>query len=185
MMLQDFSTLWVNIDVPIRDVQFLALKTAATVTVPETGETYKTMIDFIHPITNQKSRTVMVRLLLDNPDGKLKPGTYIAAIFKANPKNRIAIPMESILYSSTGAYVMESLGDGYFRPVMVETGITSAGLTEITNGLSHGQSIVTSGQFMLDAESNLRGGMAAMGHDHGAIDKTQESEEQEADHGQH
>jgi Cu(I)/Ag(I) efflux system membrane fusion protein len=50
---------------------------------------------------------------------------------------------------------------------MVETGITSQGLTEITSGLSHGQSIVKSGQFMLDAESNLKGGMAAMGHDHG------------------
>ncbi|HRQ60447.1 MAG TPA: hypothetical protein PLO23_02880, partial [Alphaproteobacteria bacterium] len=53
------------------------------------------------------------------------------------------------------------------RPVMVETGITASGLTEITSGLSHGQKIVKSGQFMLDAESNLKGGMAAMGHDHG------------------
>ena len=64
---------------------------------------------------------------------------------------------------------MENVKDGYFKPVMVETGITANGLTEIKSGLSHGQRIVTSGQFMLDAESNLKGGMAAMGHDHGGM----------------
>ena len=135
MRLQDFSKLWVNVDVPLRDVQFLSVGTYAKITVAETGKDYETVIGFIHPV--------------------------------ADPKNRLAVPVEAVLYSSMGAYVMENVRDGYFRPVMVETGITSNGLTEILSGLTQGQCIVTSGQFMLDAESNLRGGMAAMGHDHG------------------
>ncbi|MCB1531769.1 MAG: efflux RND transporter periplasmic adaptor subunit, partial [Alphaproteobacteria bacterium] len=90
-------------------------------------------------------------------------------------------PAEAVLYGGMGAYVIEDAGDGYFRPVMVETGITASGLTEITSGLSYGQKIVKSGQFMLDAESNLKGGMAAMGHDHGGMTETQEPQ----GHGQH
>ena len=100
-------------------------------------------------------------------------------------RSRLAVPTEAILYSSMGAYVMENIRDGYFKPVMVETGITSNGLTEITRGLSHGQRIVTSGQFMLDAESNLRGGMAAMGHDHGGMTDAKEMNQEGSAHGQH
>ncbi len=167
MMIQDFSKLWINVDVPIRDVQFLVVGTPAKVTVPETGEEYETLIDFIHPVNDPQSRTVMVRLILENPDGALKPDTYVDATFNANPQPRLAVPAEAVLYSSMGGHVMEDAGDGYFRPVMVETGITANGLTEIKSGLKSGQRIVTSGQFMLDAETNLKGGMEAMGHDHG------------------
>ena len=180
LKLQDFSSVWVNADVPIRDVQFLERGAPATVTVPETGKTYKTTIDFIHPVNDPKSRTVPVRLVLDNLEGALKPDTYVDVTFDANSKSRLAVPSEAVLYGKMGAYVIEDLGDGYFRPVTVGTGITAEGLTEITQGLSHGQTIVQSGQFMLDAESNLKGGMAAMGHDHGGGDMKDMQPEQNA-----
>jgi Cu(I)/Ag(I) efflux system membrane fusion protein len=180
LKLQDFSTVWVNADVPIRDVQFLKVGAPATITAPETGKTYKTTIDFIHPVNDPKSRTVPVRLVLDNLEGALKPDTYVDVTFDANSKSRLAVPSEAVLYGKMGAYVIEDLGDGYFRPVMVGTGITAEGLTEITQGLSHGQTIVQSGQFMLDAESNLKGGMAAMGHDHGGGDMKDMQPEQNA-----
>ena len=189
LKLQDFSRLWVNVDVPVKDIQFLAVETPATVTVPETGDSYETSIDFIHPVNDPQSRTVMVRLILDNPGGVLKPDTYVDAVFKADVQSRLAVPAEAVLYGGMGAYVMENISDGYFNPVMVETGITADGLTEIKSGLKHGQRIVTSGQFMLDAESNLRGGMAAMGHDHGGADMNGMEQPEPAmkgmDHGQH
>ena len=77
------------------------------------------------------------------------------------------MPSDAVLYSSMGAYVIEDINNGNFRPVMVKTGMSANGLTEIKSGITHGQRIVDSGQFMIDAESNLRGGMAAMGHNHG------------------
>jgi Cu(I)/Ag(I) efflux system membrane fusion protein len=122
----------------------------------------------------------MVRLILENPDGVLKPDTYVDAIFDADVQSRLAVPTEAVLYSGMGAYVMENVKDGYFKPIMVKTGITANGLTEIKSGLSHGQRIVTSGQFMLDAESNLKGGMAAMGHDHGGM--TEQPKEESSGH---
>lgn len=180
LKLQDFSKIWINADVPVRDVQFLDVGTPATVKIPETGKDYETSVDFIHPVNDPRSRTVAVRLVLDNPDGTLKPDTYVDVVFDADRQSRLAVPSEAVLYGGMGAYVMENLGDGYFRPVMVETGITSQGLTEITNGLSHGQNIVTSGQFMLDAESNLKGGMAGMGHEHDGI--TEQPKQEGAEH---
>lgn len=170
MALQDFSKLWVNVSVPVRDVQFLDVGTPAQITVPETGDTYISQIDFIHPVNDADSRTTTIRFILENPDGELKPGTYVDAVFNAKSQSRLAVPVEAVLHGSEGAYIIEVLGDGRFRSVMVETGITAQGLTEITDGLSHGQQVVISGQFMLDAESSLRGGMAAMGHDHAADD---------------
>lgn len=167
LTLQDFSKVWVNADVPLKDAQFLSIGTPASVTLPETGKHYESTVDFIHPVTDPQSRTVQVRLILDNPDGALKPDTYVDAVFNADVQSRLAVPEEAVLYGNMGAYVLENVSDGMFRPVMVETGITANGLTEIKSGLEHGQRIVTSGQFMLDAEGNLKGGMAGMEHDHG------------------
>ena len=166
LRLQDFSKVWVNVSVPTRDIQFLKSKTPARVIMPETGAKYETSIDFIHPVNDPQSRTATVRLILENSAGALKPDSYVDAVFNADVQSRLAVPTEAVLYGSMSAYVMENVGDGYFKPVMVETGITSNSLTEIKSGLKQGQSIVTSGQFMLDAESNLHGGTAAMGGGH-------------------
>lgn len=168
LSIQDFSKVWVNADVPLRYLQFLSVNSPANIIVPETREEYKAVIDYIHPITNDKTRTATIRLVLDNESGSLRPESYVDVVFSGESKSRLAVPSKALLYSRAGAYVIESVGDGYFKPVMVETGISSGGLTEITSGLSHGQNIVNSGQFMIDAESNLRGGMANM--DHGSMD---------------
>ena len=167
MALQDYSKVWGAADVPLRDAQFLKRKTPAKITVPETGERHESVIDVIHPVNNSQNRTVMVRLILDNTKGTLRPETYIDAVFSADVQSRLAVPVEAVLYGAMGEYVMEDMGGGYFKPVMVKTGITSSGLTEIKSGLYHGQRIVISGQFMLDAESNLRGGLKSMGAEMG------------------
>lgn len=189
LTLQDFSRLWVNVAVPLRDAQFLSVGTPARISVPETGNDYASEIDFIHPVNDPESRTTTIRLILDNPDGTLKPDTYVDAVFEAAVEHRLAVPAEAVLYDSAGAYVIEALGEGHFRPVMIETGLTSQGLTEVTRGLNHGLQIVTSGQFLLDSESNLRGGMAAMGHDHGGESMPQNDtaieEDMQEGHGQH
>jgi len=168
LSLQDYSKLWVTAHLPLRDMQFIAVGTPATVTVDETGEKYQAVADFIHPVTDPQSRNGMVRLVLDNPEGKLKTDTLVNVMFEAESRERLAVPEEAVLYGGSGAYVIEALGDGYFQPVMVKPGITAHGMTEIS-GLEAGKSIVTSGQFMIDAESNLQGGMAnmeGMGDDH-------------------
>lgn len=162
LMLQDFSKVWVEAHIPLKDLQFLSAAVPATVTVEETGETFKALTDYIYPVIDKESRKGMARLVLDNPEGKLKSDALVNVTFEADSHTRLAAPAEAVLYGKDGGHVIEDAGNGYFRPVAVITGITSLGMTEIVSGLKEGQSIVTSGQFMIDAESSLSGGMAGM-----------------------
>ena len=179
LSMQDFSQVWVNADVPVRDLQFLEIGQQAKVIVPETGKTYDSNIDFIHHVADTQTRTGTVRLVLPHEHLEPKPGTYVDVVFEADRKDRLAVPAEAVLYDASGAKVIESLGNGYFRPVSVQTGITTGGLTEIISDLREGQEIVTSGQFMIDAESSLRGGMSNMG---GNMSGAMDDMDMEADH---
>lgn len=167
LTLQDYSELWVKAHLPLRDLQFIKAGTPAVISVEETGDRFTAEVDFVYPMTDPQSRNGMVRIVVDNTGDKLKTDALVNIMLMADSETRLAVPEQAVLYGGHGAYVIEALGEGYFQPVMVETGITAHGMTEITQGLSEGQEVVVSGQFMIDAESNLQGGMAAMGHDHG------------------
>lgn len=162
LMLQDFSKVWVEAQIPPKDLQFLSAGLSATITVEETGETFKAVTDYIYPVIDQESRKGVVRLVLDNPEGKLKSGSLVNVAFESGSDTRLSVPAEAVLYDKDGGHVIEDAGNGYFRPVAVTTGVTAHGMTEIISGLKEGQKIVTSGQFMIDAESSLSGGMAGM-----------------------
>lgn len=167
MRLQDYSDLWLMAEADVKDVPLLSPGMPVRAKVSGAGDEYDGTVDIIFPIANEMSRKVMVRAVLPNPEGRLKPGQYADVTFEAGKSPRLAVPSEAVLYDGAGAHVIESLADGSFRPVMVKTGITAHGMTEILSGLEENRSVVVSGQFMIDAESSLRGGMAAMGHDHG------------------
>ncbi|WP_086930037.1 efflux RND transporter periplasmic adaptor subunit [Agarilytica rhodophyticola] len=181
MTIQNFSKVWVNADVPLRDAKFLNAGGSASIILPESGERYSAIVDHIHPINNPQSRTATVRLVIDNPIRRLRPETYVDIIFDADVERRLAVAAEAVLYSQRGAYVIEDLGEGRYRPVEVETGITSSGMTEIKRGLLADQSVVRSGQFMLDAESNLRSGMTLMEH-HDNAEASHKQHKEMSDH---
>ncbi|TNE32283.1 MAG: efflux RND transporter periplasmic adaptor subunit [Alphaproteobacteria bacterium] len=162
LVLQDYQHLWVMAHVPLRDVQMLHEGENATVMLDETGKTFTATIETILPATDPLSRTAMVRLLLDNTDGSLKTKTLVHVMFETGSKMRLSVPAEAVLYGKDIAYVIEDVGNGYFRPVHVQTGVTAKGMTEIISGLQAGQNVVVTGQFMIDAESTLRGGLSAM-----------------------
>jgi len=162
LVLQDYQKLWVMAHVPLRDVQMLHKEASATVMIDETGEAFPATIETILPATDPLSRTAMVRLLLDNTAGKLKTETLVHVMFAADRKMRLSVPAEAVLYGKDITYVIEDVGDGYFRPAPVKTGITANGLTEIASGLQEGQKVVVAGQFMIDSESTLRGGLSSM-----------------------
>jgi len=169
LTLQNYAQVWVQAHLPLRDMQFLTVGTPATITIDKTGESIKASVDFIYPETDPQSRNGLVRLVLDNSEGKMKTDALVNIAFEADSQRRLAVPAEAVLYGKNGGHVITVLGDGYFKPVKVETGITAHGMTEILSGLKEGEKIVTSGQFMIDAESSLSGGLGSMaGIDHSA-----------------
>lgn len=162
LTLQDYTQVWVLAHLPLRDMPFVKTGLQAIVSLPDTDEEFTAHVDYVYPMTDSQSRDGAVRLVLDNPEGRLKTDSLVNVIFSADSRKRLAVPEEAVLYGGNGTYVIEALADGYFAPIPVKAGITANGMTEIAEGLFDGADIVVSGQFMIDAESNLRGGMAAM-----------------------
>lgn len=156
-MIQDYSSVWLHANVAEKDLGFISKETSATVTFPNlSGRTVKGKVDYIYPTVDTKTRTGQVRLVIDNADGKIRPGAYADISFDVGVENRTAVPTEAVLQNGQGKYVVVSLGEGRFESRLVETGLVSNRWTEITNGVQPGDNIVVSGQFLIDSESALR-----------------------------
>jgi membrane fusion protein, copper/silver efflux system len=156
-IIQDYSNVWINVSVAEKDLEFLSHNMKAEVTLPNmSNEVHVARIDYIYPTIDKSSRTGQVRLVLDNQDGLLRPGAYADVVFETISEKRLAVASESILRSSDGNYVVIALGDGRFRSQKVKTGIYNKGLIQVLSGVSEGDDIVVSGQFLIDSESSLR-----------------------------
>jgi Cu(I)/Ag(I) efflux system membrane fusion protein len=119
------------------------------------GETWKTEIDYVYPNLESTTRSLRLRLILDNSDHRLRPNMFASVQITAKPKvNVLTVPREAVIRAGQGERVMVALGDGGFRPQVVQTGIVSNGRIEILTGLREGETVVTSGQFLLDSEAN-------------------------------
>ena len=155
--IQNYSSVWIEVSVAEKDLQFLSKKSTATVTFPNLGNSVRVaVVDYIYPTINEISRTATVRLVLENTDGSLRPGAYTDALFETETTMRLSISSEAILKSMKGDFVIIAMGDGRFHPRKIRTGIQSNERTEVKNGLNEWERVVVSGQFMIDSESSLR-----------------------------
>ncbi len=156
--LADLSRVWVMASVYEYELPFLKTGQEAEMTLSyDPGAKYHGRVTFIYPYLSSKTRTVQVRIEFDNPDMKLKPDMYTDIMIKAEiGKDSVVIPPESLIRTGTRNVVITSLGDGKFLPKEVEVGAESEELVQIVSGLDEGEIIVTSGQFLIDSESNLR-----------------------------
>ncbi|NOZ75053.1 MAG: efflux RND transporter periplasmic adaptor subunit [FCB group bacterium] len=163
--LADLSILWIQAEIYESELPWVAEDQKATVTLPYfPGESFEGVVDYIYPVLETKSRTIKVRLVVPNPELKLKPGMYANVTIHANPvKNVVAVPQEAVLFSGERTLVFVALGGGRFAPRDVSVGIQSGDhYYEIKDGLKAGEKIVLSGQFLLDSESRLQEGIAKM-----------------------
>ncbi|MFY0609950.1 MAG: efflux RND transporter periplasmic adaptor subunit [Hyphomicrobiaceae bacterium] len=157
VMIQNYSSVWLKVSVAEKDLGFISKATKAKVAFPNlSGRTVTGNVDYIYPTIDTQTRTGQVRLVIDNPDGKIRPGSYADVVFEVSAEDRLAIPSEAVLQNGEGKFVVVSLGEGRFEPRLIETGLVSGRWTEATKGVKAGESIVVSGQFMLDSESALR-----------------------------
>ncbi|PCI74764.1 MAG: hypothetical protein COB20_14610 [SAR86 cluster bacterium] len=119
------------------------------------GETWATTIAYVYPNLDSTTRSLRMRLIVDNDDHRLRPNMFASVQISAKPKpNVLTVPREAVIRAGAGERVIVALGEGRFRPQVVHTGIVSSGRIEIVSGLSEGDIVVTSGQFLLDSEAN-------------------------------
>ncbi|MCH7859913.1 MAG: efflux RND transporter periplasmic adaptor subunit [Candidatus Marinimicrobia bacterium] len=161
----DLSVIWVYADIYEYEAPWVHEGQRAIMTLSYIpGRAYTGQIQYVYPYLDEKTRTIRVRLEFANPDRDLKPGMYANVKIETSPlEGVIAVPQEAVLFSGERNLVFISLGAGRFAPRDVTIGIESGdGFYEVKEGLSEGEIVVTSGQFLLDSESKLQESIAKL-----------------------
>lgn len=153
------SAVWANAEVPESQSALLRPGTAVQARSPALpGNVWRGKVQALLPEVDGATRTLKVRMELANPDGRLVPGMFVQMRF-TDPRvaKVLLIPTEAVIQTGQRTVVMLADGKGRFRPVEVETGIESAGQTEVLRGLQAGERVVVSSQFLIDSEASLKG----------------------------
>jgi multidrug efflux pump subunit AcrA (membrane-fusion protein) len=117
------------------------------------------------------TRTLKVRIEAANPNMTLKPEMFVNVEFNVSMPARMTVPAEAVLDTGLKKTVFVDRGNGYLEPREVEIGDRIGDRLEVVKGLTPGERIVTSGNFLIDSESQLKSSAAGMsGHQHGAAD---------------
>ena len=165
----DLYHVWILADVFENEAQFLTPGITAKITLPNQNLTFKAKVSDAVPQFDLASRTLKLRLEVDNPDIVLKPDMFVDVEFPVKYEPGIAVPVDAVVDTGLRKVVFVDKGDGTFEPRRVETGWRRGGLVEITRGLMDKERIVVSGTFMVDSESRMQA--AAMGiYDEGVMD---------------
>jgi len=155
----DLSRVWVYADVYEYELPWISEGNRGVVNLSYLpGVALEGVVTYIYPYLDPKTRTARVRLELDNPDGVLKPDMFANVTIEAQTrKGVLAVPEEAVIHSGRRNVVVVALGDGRFDPRDVTLGMaTGDGWLEIRRGLRESESVVISGQFLIDSESKLR-----------------------------
>ncbi|HEV8384652.1 MAG TPA: efflux RND transporter periplasmic adaptor subunit [Candidatus Acidoferrales bacterium] len=162
----DLSSVWMLAEVFEFEVPYVRVGQPATMRLSYTpAKTYTGKVSFINPGVDPKTRTVRVRIDLPNANLALKPDMYGDVELVIDYGTQIVVPQEAVLDSGTEQVVFVARGNGYFEPRPIKTGPRLAGLSKtaaageqviVLTGLRPGETIVTSGNFLIDSESRLK-----------------------------
>ncbi len=157
LKISNLSTLWLMADIYEYELSKVKVGSKASITfnfLP--GKIYDGKVSFIYPTLDPKARTVKVRIELNN-HGELKPAMFANIVIEGvDLGKKPVIPENAIIRSGLKDIVILALGDGKFKPQQVHLGGYADGYYQVLSGLSEGNTIVTSAQFLIDSESNLK-----------------------------
>ena len=157
-VIADLSKIWILGDIYEQDIDLVELGQKAILTITSFPAQYvKKEITFIDYVLDESARTVKVRFESDNFDFKLKPGMYGTVEIKKNMGRSLAIPEEAVINTGVRKIVFVDKGHGYFEPRSVEIGFKADQYYQVVSGVSSGERVITSAQFLIDSESRLKG----------------------------
>jgi membrane fusion protein, copper/silver efflux system len=156
--ISDHRVVWVLIDIAERDLSQVEVGEKVEVRPRGLGgRTFEGKVALIYPHLNAQTRTARIRIELPNPDELLRPEMYVDAVIDTGaPTPVVAVPESAVLDSGARQAVLIDKGEGRFEPRDVKIGRRGGGYVEIKDGVSEGESVVTSANFLIDAESNLK-----------------------------
>jgi len=160
----ELSTVWVYADIYEYELPWIQVGQDAEVELSYLpGRMFNGRVTYVYPFLESKTRTVRVRMSFDNADGALKPEMY-ANVEIAAPvaEKAVVVPVQAVIHSGERRLAVVSLGEGRFQPRELEIGVEANGFYQVLDGLREGDRIVTSSQFLIDSESNLKAAFGAM-----------------------
>lgn len=160
LRIADLSKVWVDARIYESELPWVARGMSAEVVLEDQSDRrYRGFIEFVDPIVDSVTRTAKVRMTLPNPDGELRPDRYARMNLRIDLGRRLLIPEQAVIYAGENRVVFLDLGEGRLQPKKIKIGLRNADYIEVLAGLAEGNRIVTSGNFLIAAESKLKSGL--------------------------
>ena len=161
LRLADLSTVWVEGAVYESDLPWLKVGMKAQITLPELpDQTFATTVVFIDSVFNLQTHSALIRVELTNSSGLLRPNMFANMQLQVDLGERMVVPEQAVIYSGNQRIVFIDKGKGRLLPRKIKTGVRNKDLIEVVEGLVDGDIIVTSGNFLIAAESKMKAGLA-------------------------
>jgi len=166
LKLADLRTLWVEAQLYVSDLPFLAHTREALITLPYyPGRIFGGKVSFVNPNLEPTSKIVLARVEISNHSGEYQPGMQAWITLKGKTRQAIAVPTNALIQDSRGVTVWTKNDTGGFEGRMVVIGIANEDYTEIVEGLQAGETVVVSGAYLLQSELVFKKGTDPMaGH---------------------
>jgi membrane fusion protein, copper/silver efflux system len=159
----DLSSVWTELEVYENDFPFIKVgQRVEIVSQSYPGKTFRGRVSYIYPFLDPKTRTVKVRIEIPNPGLRLKPDMYVNASVKVPLGNVMAVPVTAVMDTGNRQVVWVEVKDGVFEPRDVKVGTRVGDYEQILSGLKAGEKVASSGGYLIDSESQLKGGGGSM-----------------------
>ncbi|TFG39396.1 MAG: efflux RND transporter periplasmic adaptor subunit, partial [Syntrophobacterales bacterium] len=166
--LADLSVVWLIADIYEYELPLIRLGQQATINLSYLhGEAFTGKAVFIYPYLDAQTRTARVRFEFANPHGKLKPEMYAGVEITIRLGDKVTVPEGAIIDTGIRKVAIVDKGSGYFEPRDVKLGTKAGDYYEVLDGLTVGERVVTSANFLIDSESKLKEAVGGAGHQHG------------------
>ncbi|WP_250462172.1 efflux RND transporter periplasmic adaptor subunit [Microbulbifer litoralis] len=160
LRLADLSTVWAEANAYEQDLALIEVGMPVEIALPnrDRGDRSAQVMQ-VNPYLEGSTRSALVRISLNNEEGKLQPGSFDDVTLRAELGELLLVPADAVLISGRKRIVFLDLGNGRLKPVEVRTGYSDGNNIVIRSGLDEGDRIVTSGVFLIAAESRLKSGV--------------------------
>jgi Cu(I)/Ag(I) efflux system membrane fusion protein len=160
----DLSNVWADADIYQPDLPFVKIGTPVEITLPQWGEkVFAGKVSFVSQSLNPETRTARARLEIPNPELLLKPEMFAAARLRWELGEKLVVPEAALLRTGEHTYVFRDGGEGRLVPIEIKIGARGDGFYEVISGLSAGDRVVTSANFLVDSESAIKAALQSRG----------------------
>jgi Cu(I)/Ag(I) efflux system membrane fusion protein len=154
----DLSTLWIVADIYEYELPFVRVGQQARITLSYfPGREMVSRIDYIYPTISADTRTAKVRLTLQNPKGAFKPQMFTNVEIRIDLGKKLVVPESAVIDTGVEQVVYVDRGNGVYEPRVVQVGLRADGAVEVLRGLKGGEKVVSSANFLIDSEAQLKG----------------------------